>query len=971
MKVVKKISYLLCALILAGCGGGSDSGGGSLSSLGTAATKEATATDTASATQTAATAETSGKEVAGTVKKLDGTWNKIADEGQTISLASATVVQYGANDSWVQKTVTGSLSCTNAFFGQDPSPNVAKACYSQASTGGSTSTATLLASENQNFTVASATVVAYGAGSAWVQKTVTGTAACSNGYFGQDPAPNVAKACYSIGSSSTGSGTGTATTTRLAGEDQTFTVAAATVVQYGAGSAWVQKTVTGTATCSNGYFGQDPAPNVAKACYSLGAGTATGGDTVKDTTATTRLAGENENFTVASATLVQYGAGSAWVQKTVTGAATCSNSYFGQDPAPNVAKACYSVGSGTTTGGSTGESTGGGSTTVPPVVSTGEPALDNNILNASGVVDAAAYRNTASMMGKDGGIAYRYGPSPASYGTTGNSGYPTYAKRNDNAFVSDQQGGQRPCNPGNCGTWQLGNWSNDVGGYSSNFGHVGFIPDNASQNVGFSGLAISSQSNSVFSQKPELSWTLYGWGLDEINAYDYRAAGKDASNPVAVGRCYGRPGWCLSSIMVWQNGLIGVAGNPTAKNKATAQLAANKVPTAIAVSNSGEFAFITVWDTANLRGEIAVVALAGLCDGCTPGSPSKGSSWWGEWNAVYPGLPNVGNIAYMKVLGYVPLPADMKAPTEISVTTGVDRNAYLQAGVPGYESPASLTLNSSANRNSFRAGQRNYNTYAKTGVAVVVSKSEQKVAFVDLKPLFQYYQSMYFGSDADYNVTANLGDGDSQWPRTFSAASQQTPTVIKTMSVSSRPTAVKAYLWGANRRAWVATQDGKLRIFNLGDFPTAGTGSAGSITEGASVDVGRNPTGIAHPKEKAGGSVYGSNWMNDVIVTSRGDRQINWVRFAGDMNSGSVVRTLRDSRLVDPISVEDTDNHSTESYVLSVADYGGRALRNYRYGPVIMHNYGGQNYGMSEAFEYGGAYDLPGKAFHVTGANIP
>ena len=126
-------------------------------------------------------------------------------------------------------------------------------------------------------------------------------------------------------------------------------------------------------------------------------------------------------------------------------------------------------------------------------------------------------------------------------------------------------------------------------------------------------------------------------------------------------------------------------------------------------------------------------------------------------------------------------------------------------------------------------------------MAVVVSKSEQKVAFVDLKPLFQYYQSMYFGSDADYSATTNLGQGDSQWPRTFAAAPQQTPTVIKTMSLSSRPTAVKAYLWGANKRAWVATQDGKLRIFNLGDYPTTGTGSAASITEGGSVEVGAQP----------------------------------------------------------------------------------------------------------------------------------
>ena len=634
------------------------------------------------------------------------------------------------------------------------------------------------------------------------------------------------------------------------------------------------------------------------------------------------------------------------------------------------------VGLGTTASTSTEAAT---TTTAnaPTPVTTADPAIPNNVLDGTGNFDPAAYRATASMMGKDGGIAYRYGPSPADYGNADKlDNLPTWGQRKDTAFVSDQKGGDRPCKPETCGTWQVGDYSSDVGGYSSNFGHVAFVPDAPGARVGFSGLAISSQSNSVFSQKPELSWTLYGDGLDEVNAQNYKQNGKDASNPVAVGRCYGRPGWCLSSIMVWQNGLIGVAGNPTAKNQATAQLAANKVPTAVAVSNSSEFAFITVWDTVALRGEIAVVALGGLCDRCTPSSPS-GSSWWGEWNALYPGLPNIGNVAYMKVLGYVPLPADMKAPTDISVTTGVDRGAYLQAGVPGYDSPFQLTLSSAGNRNKFKDGGEHFNTYAKTGVAVVVSKSEQKVAFVDLKPLFQYYKNMYFGSDGNFGLTANIGAGDGDWPRTFAGAAEQTPTVIKTISLGSRPTAVKAYLWGANKRAWVATQDGKLRIFNLGDYPSTGTGSAASIAEGGSVDVGVNPTNIAYPKEKAGGTVYTAGWTNELIVTSRGMRQVSWVRLAGDGNSGSVVRKLNDTRLADPISAEDTDNHSTESYVLSVTDYGGKALRNYRYGPVIMHNYSGQRYDMlggsdgSGRFEYGGAYDFPGKPFQVTGANIP
>ncbi len=576
-------------------------------------------------------------------------------------------------------------------------------------------------------------------------------------------------------------------------------------------------------------------------------------------------------------------------------------------------------------------------------------------------------------MGKPAGIAYRYGPSAGEYGSSGNGGLPTWFKRNDNAFVSDRNGGQRACIPGNCGTWQLGGPYVTAGGdYSSNLAHVAFTPDDPAARVGVSDLTVLSVSNQVISQKPELSWTLYEGGLDEINAVDYKKAGKDASNPVALAHCLGRPGWCVNSLMVFQSGLIATAGNNTARNQATAQLAANKVPTGIALSNSSEFALITVWDTAALRGEIAVVALAGMCDGCTPNKPDNGGqSWWGEWRGNYPGLPNLGNVAFMKVLGYVPLPDNMKAPTEISVTTGVDRFAYLPAGVPGYENPSTLTLNSQGNRDSFKAGGRNYGKYAHQGVAVVISKTEKTVAFVDLQPLFKYYEDMYF--NGGYGTTTNVGLSGGQWPLTFGEASRQMPVVVKTVAMAGAPTAVQSTPWGSTKRAWIATQEGQLHIFDLGDYR-----SAASIREVASVAVGRNPTNIALVKPKAGDAIY-PDTTKEVIVTSRGDRKLDWVRMAGDGNSGSVVRTLKDARMVDPIAAQDNDNHATESYLVAVADYGGKALHNYRYGPVITHGYsnsacaGGCGMGTSgkDPFEYGGAFDLPGKAFQVTSMNIP
>ncbi len=639
---------------------------------------------------------------------------------------------------------------------------------------------------------------------------------------------------------------------------------------------------------------------------------------------------------------------------------------------PSGSESAASGTSAPATGSGTASGSGSGSGAAAPAPAAGTP---DPLTGGTTTVDAAAYRAVAAAMGKAGGIDYRYGPAPSAYGTTGNDGVPTWFKRNDNAFVSDRSGGQRPCDPIACGTWQVGAWSNNIGDFSSNNGHVAFIPDVPAQRVGVADVAISSVSNAVFSQRPELRWVYYGGGLDEVNGAAYRASGGAVGNPVGVARCAGRPGWCMNSLMVFDSGFIASAQTDTSTNKASAQLASGKVPTAVAVTNSNEFALITVWDTVNLRGEVAVVALAGLCEGCTPNNPT-GSNYWGEWNGLYPGLPNLGNTGYMKVLGYVPLPSDMKAPTDISVTTGVDRNAYLGEGTR--EQAYSLPLSNANNRATFKSGGRNFDTYAKGGVAVVTSKSEQKVAFLDLRPLFAYYQSMYFGSDSDYSVTTSVGSADSQWPRTFAAAPGQTPTVIKTVAMANRPTAVRTYAWGNSRRAWVATQDGQLHIFNLGDYPTAGSGSAASIAEVGAVAVGRNPTGIALVKEKAGSAIY-QDITREVIVTSRGDRQLQWVRFSG--NGGTVVRTLKDARLVDPIAAEDTDNHGTESYVVSVADYGGRALRNYRYGPVIMHNYSGSACGApngcgmgssgGDAFEYGGEFGLPGGAFQVTSANIP
>ena len=615
------------------------------------------------------------------------------------------------------------------------------------------------------------------------------------------------------------------------------------------------------------------------------------------------------------------------------------------------------------------------------------------MVDSSGNVIASAYVSMAAQMSKDAGIAYRYGPNAASYGVT-STGLPQLYQR-----TTTPLGAPAPAYPF---YWQVGGPpSSTSGSYSTNQANMVFVADDPTKRVGVTDFQVSGYMFNTFAQSPQLSWTIAaapGGGLDSLNVSFYKAAGTVSGDPIAVGRCAGRAGFCSQGVVAFQNGVIGTVGSNTAANKTTVQLAPNKVPTAIAMTNDSEFALVTVWDTVALKGQVAVIALAGLCDNCSPYLPNGGTAangitysgyydWWHEWMAPYPGLPNMGNIAFMKVLGYVDLPG-MAAPSEIAVTTGMDQFQTMAVGgnFIGYTTP----LNVQTNRQSFLTGGSNAGKYAKGGVAVVISKSEQKVAFIDLKPLFSYVNNVYFGGDlATFTSTmGSLGQADSQWPYTFVQQPIQTPTVIKTVSLPAKPTAVKASVLGSPQRAWVATQDGTLHIFSLDGYapgPTVTSPTATAIAEVGSVTgIGRNPTSIATSKgEPDNSNIEPLN--QQVLVASRGDLKVSWVRFASNGNSGSIVRTLQDARLVDPIGVEDSDNFANSGYVMSVTDYAGKAVRNFRYGPVVFSDGGAcpaptgcpviptTSGGTTYNIEYGGALDMSasGKPYQLNTANVP
>jgi hypothetical protein len=134
---------------------------------------------------------------------------------------------------------------------------------------------------------------------------------------------------------------------RIANENETFTLTSRQTVRYGLGSTWIEKSVSaGTHRCSNAFFAKDPLVGVGKQCEVRAAAVASD--------AWRKIGNEGESFTLSSSQTVRYGLGSTWIEKTVSaGTHGCSNAFFGRDPLVGVGKQCQvraaAVGSGSIT----------------------------------------------------------------------------------------------------------------------------------------------------------------------------------------------------------------------------------------------------------------------------------------------------------------------------------------------------------------------------------------------------------------------------------------------------------------------------------------------------------------------------------------------------------------------------------------------------------------------------------------------
>ncbi|HEX8505336.1 MAG TPA: RICIN domain-containing protein [Hymenobacter sp.] len=567
-------------------------------------------------------------------------------------------------------------------------------------------------------------------------------------------------------------------------------------------------------------------------------------------------------------------------------------------------------------------------------------------------VNLSTYRQLAQSYSQASGMTYRYG-NPSGIG---NSGIPTYYQPGDRRF--DNHGN------GNGWDYQIGNQDRTKNDFSSNQAQILHLADN-SNDVGVDIIQQVMMGEGTYAQKPQLPWVYYGGGRPDPDAFRYQSANGGAlRQPTAIGRSYGYYQWASNDLVAFQNGFIACFGTNTSTGGVSLKLPANKVPTAVAVTSNNEFALVTVWDTDALKGQVAVIALA------------TGNRFWGDWSALYPGLRNRGLFTFMKVLGYVDLPG-VTQPTEISAST--DFAASLDAfqgwmvspdGRDGRYSEEKLLLTNETNRQSFINGS-NKDRYSKSGFAVIISKAEKKAVFLDLKPLFDQVRNMYFTSRSNFDQTQNVGQQPGQWPFAFSVTPSAAPVVVKTVDLGQAPTAVRTSVMPGVNQAYVATQDGTLHLFSVGGYGTSNGGAPSSIGEVGSVNVGSNPTSIAYVKDKEWGNPRTIG--NQLMVAVRGERAVKWVKLSG--TSASVFKTLRDSRMQDPVWIEDNDSHGTEASIVTVSDFSGKQVLNYRYGPIIFHTNGGARYDMGPdgkaEFECGGAYPVAGKPFQVSGNNVP
>jgi len=341
-------------------------------------------------------------------------------------------------------------------------------------------------------------------------------------------------------------------------------------------------------------------------------------------------------------------------------------------------------------------------------------------------------------------------------------------------------------------------------------------------------------------------------------------------------------------------------------------------------------------------------------------------------------MPNQGSWSGFKLLGYVDLP--MKMPTSVSAASNGWWSGPSQTGGKVL---SQIDLAKDSDRKNVYNGSW-AGVVARGGYAIVGSKYDNKVALVDLSPLFTYIRESYLSSSSSYKATlAARGTGDKNFPQAFSVKPSIAPKVVWQETIS-KPTTVLAGIrmdrWTKDYyKAYVASEDGTISIIDTSPLMKRNSWERlGSLRIAGTFNVGRNPVSMCFTRrgasnlpllpKKSDGSQLAPDPLNNIFyIAVRGDRKVvAAVTFEG---KGAVYRTIKDKRMGDPVAV----STAIRGPMLSVADFRGQKLLSFRVG-TINDSRNKKTFGCGPdgkaPFEFAGEVPLAGYPFLLNSTNV-
>ena len=587
------------------------------------------------------------------------------------------------------------------------------------------------------------------------------------------------------------------------------------------------------------------------------------------------------------------------------------------------------------------------------------PLLEQSIYKSDGSLNLALYGSLALSYDR-ATMDYRLGPAFDDLNPLAADTRPTLFETASRPYNS----GYIRVNP-----YEIGGSPSKDNDYWSDSGQVGYVPDVATD-PGLDRIQTYAYYDHVFATSPRLDWASGRPHPDpqtQVSCYQTQF-GELPKYPIAMVRNYGMQQ--NEALVLYQDGYLAVAGTQTSRASNERPypglvFPANKVPTAIAVTTSNEFALVTIWDTDTHTGQLAVIALEGKY--------LPFHTW------PYVAMPNQGSWSGFKLLGYIDLP--MRMPTAVAAASNGWWSGPSQTG--GYVL-SQIDLSHDAERRLVYDGDWSA-VVATGGYAIVASKYDNTVAIVDLTPLFSYIRESYLSSADSFNKTmAARGWEPADFPVAFSLNPASTPQVVWQAQLD-KPTAVLAGLrldrWTKDYfKAYVATEDGTISIIDTSPLMKRYSyEKLGSLRIAGSFNVGRNPVSMCFARRgepmdlpllpyAQNGTQSNPDPLNNLFyVAVRGDRKVvAAVTFGGE---GAVYRTIQDKRMDDPVAV----STAVRGPIVSVADFRGKKILSFRVGN-ITDSRNGRTYGCgadgTAPFELAGELSFYGYPFLINSTNV-